>query len=112
MAPKLSPSQLAALDKMIAAFEVGPVSFNIGGPVGINIGYRPVDFWEDLFAAADTGSYLEVAIEVAAVALIGLPIEERQALGGLDAKFDAATLRRPLTAKDLIAVREHQRKMA
>ncbi len=45
MAPKLSPSQLAALDKMIAAFEVGRVSFNIGGPVGINIGYRPVDFW-------------------------------------------------------------------
>jgi hypothetical protein len=111
MASKLSPGQLAALDKVIAAYEAG--TFGPGaGPIGFGAGYRPVDFWEDLWAAADTGSYLELAIEVCLAALTGLPIEERQALGGLGAKFDATTLRRPLSAKDLIAVREHHRKLA
>ena len=110
MAIKLSPSQLVALDKIIAAFEAGPIG--LSGSAGFGIGYKPVDFWEDIFAAADTGSYLEVAAEIAVAALVGLPIEDRQALGGLGATFDAATPRRPLTAKDLIAVREHQRRMA
>jgi len=104
MAVKLSPAQLAALDKMIAGL-------GAQRPIGFGAGYKTADFWEDMFAAADTGSYLEVAAEVVAVALIGLPIEERQALGGLGAKFDAATPRRPLTVKDLIAVREYQRNL-
>lgn len=99
MATKLSPTQLAALDYMIAAKEANVRWYD--------------DFanWaEDTFHLAEAVSYIEQAAEWAVENFNGLPFEEREALGIKGKEIVKGGARRQLTAKDLIAVREAQRK--
>lgn len=97
MAKKLTPSQLAALDYMIAAKEAN-----------INWWDEFANWAEDAFHLSEAVSYIDQATEWVAENLNGIPFEEREALGITAKEFKKG---RRLTAKDLIAVRDAQRKL-